>query len=181
MATGGRTGPAQSKCRRLLAGASQSGDRQTHEHDSNRDGVGRRPGRLRPGEKPLASGRQRHRADQFCRGASFQADRSHARIAAGPSAPCCAGQRGEPAARAAMAGDAGSGSPGSNRTGAVRTSQPRSIGGGLCEVRTRTRRRADRSARRDLHHPPAAHRKSRARRAAPYDFFSSANPSRTAA
>jgi hypothetical protein len=31
--------------------------------------------------------------------------------------------------------------------------------------------RADRSARRDLHHPPAAHRKSRARRAAPYDFF----------
>ena len=57
------------------------------------------------------------------------------------------------------------------RARAVRISQPRSIGGGLCEVRTRAGRRAACSARRDLHHPSAAHRKSRARRAATDDLF----------
>ena len=46
---GRRTDPAQSECRRLLASASQSGDRQSHEHHSHRHGVGCRPRRLRLG------------------------------------------------------------------------------------------------------------------------------------
>src|SRR5262249_22348375 len=71
-------------------------------------------------EKPFASGRQCHRAHQFCRGAGFQADRSHAGIATALGAPCCAGQRGKPTARAAMARNAGRGCPGRNRPSAVR-------------------------------------------------------------